>query len=426
MSRLRLLALAQTAIAAACVVLLATTPGSELGHDLPAAVAFAAAFVLLGAFDVWLPMGDSADMTGAVAFAVGLLLSPPAAVAVVVLSRGALAVLKPGTWGLWRLIGDASRQVLVMAGVASLYLVAAKYWAASKYWVIVEGQRPTGSSWQWYALVAVAALLFFAVDFFLLQLRASIRLRSPLWGLLAGNLRLQGWMSGAQVSAAVLCVVIYPVTDMGSWDPFMGSWGLAIVVALLLVMRQAFALLIEVRLAYRSTMEVLARAMEAQDPGRRGHAERVARLATEAGRAMGLHGGELESLNYAALFHDVGRMGHEPVQGIEDAGSSADILANVGFLSGAVPILRVLEAADSLVGSQSEGALVSAYIVARMSDLDDELSSPVEPIGPRFSDTVGCRLYAESRKQVDRAVRRVEALVRSGRLSMEPVGEDVL
>jgi hypothetical protein len=286
-----------------------------------------------------------------------------------------------------------------------------------------SGGRPVG----WYALVAVAAVVFFAIDFLLVQIRASIRLGSPLTSLLAGNLRLQGWMSGAQVSAAMLCLRILPeVPDKGVWGWVMGSWGLVMVVALLLVMRQAFALLLEVRLAYRSTMEVLARAMEAQDPGRRGHAERVARLATEAGRVMRIRGGQLESLNYAALFHDVGQMGHEPIMGIEDAGSSADILANVNFLAGAVPILRVMENAESLDGSLPQSALIAAYIVARMSDLDDDMYSPVLPIGPRFSDAVGSRLYVESRRQVDRAVRRVEMLVRSGRLSMEPVGADVL
>jgi hypothetical protein len=245
-------------------------------------------------------------------------------------------------------------------------------------------------------------------------LKASIRLGTPFVGLLVGNLRLQGWMSAAEICAAVLCVFIWGA---------MAFWGVVIVVCLLLVMRQAFALFMDVRMAYRSTVEVLARAMEAQDPGRRGHGERVARLATNAGRILGMHGGDLESLHYAALFHDVGRPGEEPRTLDAIASGSAEILANVGFLSKAVPILSVLEESEILAGSQSEGTLVSAYIVARMSDLDDELST-VPMIGPRPSDNVGARLYAETRRNVDRALRRVEELLRSGRLELDSIGED--
>ena len=429
MSRVRVLTVVQTVFAGAYVIQSWQGASALSGVVLLPAIALAAAFVLLGLFDVWLPRGDSADMTGAIAFSSALLLPPTTAVAMVVLSRSVLAILRLGKPDSWRPLGDASREVLAMAGAVSVYAYLTPSYAhlAATYPFLAAVDREGGRPLGWYATVAAAAVVFFAVDFFLVQVRASIRLGSPLTSLLAGNLRLQGRMSGAQVFAAMLCVRILPeVPATGPWEWVMGSWGLVMVVALLLVMRQAFALLIEVRLAYRSTMEVLARAMEAQDPGRRGHAERVARLATEAGRVMGLHGGELESLNYAALFHDVGRMGHDPVLGIEDAGSSAEILTNVTFLAGAVPILRVLENANSTSGSLPESSLVSAYIVARMSDLDDDLSLPVKPIGPRFSDSVGCRLYAENRKEVDRAVQRVAALVRSSRLSMEPVGTDVL
>lgn len=361
--------------------------------------AFASAFVVLGVFDVWLPRGDPADMTGAIVFASGALLSPASAATVVIVSRALLTAFRPRRAGVLRMVDDTGRQLLVLACAEGL-----------RWWL---GGWNLGTPIAEYLVVAAAAVLFFVLDFLLLQVRTSIRLGTPLLGLVVGNLRLQGWMSAAEVSAAVLCVVIYEA---------MSVWGLVIVVCLLLVMRQAFALLMEVRLAYRSTVEVLARAMEAQDPGRRSHGERVASLATNAGRMLGLHGAGLESLHYAALFHDVGRLGQESPVELQGT-SSADILGNVGFLSKAVPILAVLESPDSVGGSQSEGTLVSAYVIARMSELDDELSI-VPMIGPRPSDSVGARLYAETRREIDRAVHRVEVLVRSGRLSLETPGED--
>jgi hypothetical protein len=139
-------------------------------------------------------------------------------------------------------------------------------------------------------------------------------------------------------------------------------------------------------------------------------------------RSLGIHGTDLEDLHYAALFHDVGRSGHEsPRADMTGAASSASILANVGFLSKAVPILEVLNE-DEPSGSQSEGALVAAYVVARMSDIDDEMYV-VPMIGPRPSERVGARLYAETRRGVDRAIRRVETLLRAGTLPMDSIGE---
>ena len=45
----------------------------------------------------------------------------------------------------------------------------------------------------------------------------------------------------------------------------MGSWSLIPVVALLLLMRQSYALFLDIRETYRTTVEVLVEAAESQD-----------------------------------------------------------------------------------------------------------------------------------------------------------------
>jgi len=61
--------------------------------------------------------------------------------------------------------------------------------------------------------------------------------------------------------------------------------------------------------AYVSTIAVLADAIEAKDPYTRGHCESVAVTAVQVGRRMGLADEDLEELRYAALLHDVGKIG---------------------------------------------------------------------------------------------------------------------
>ncbi len=64
----------------------------------------------------------------------------------------------------------------------------------------------------------------------------------------------------------------------------------------------------ELEEAYVSTVRVLAAAIDARDAHTLGHSTRVARLSMELGRGMGLDSAELEELEIACLFHDVGKI----------------------------------------------------------------------------------------------------------------------
>lgn len=60
--------------------------------------------------------------------------------------------------------------------------------------------------------------------------------------------------------------------------------------------------------AYVSTVRVLAAAIDARDTYTLGHSTRVSRLSVEFGRELGLSPAELEDLEVACLFHDVGKI----------------------------------------------------------------------------------------------------------------------
>ncbi len=64
----------------------------------------------------------------------------------------------------------------------------------------------------------------------------------------------------------------------------------------------------ELEEAYISTLKVLAAAIDARDPYTMGHSARVAQLSVKMGEAIGLSKKELEDLEIACLFHDVGKI----------------------------------------------------------------------------------------------------------------------
>ena len=359
----------------------------------PKAIALGAALLVLGFFNVWLPRGDAVDTTVPIVFAAAVMLPPVVATGVVLIARCATVALRPQGHTVWTAVEQIGRRALLVCGT---------------FLLLGPGAMPSvvpSQPLSWLAVITATAAAFIALDTLIEQAHAAARFRAPVLALVVGAARLQGWMLAAEVSTAALAVVAFPSLQY---------WSLLVTVGLLLVMRQSFALLLEVRASYTSTVEVLARALEAYDPDRRGHAERVARMCGEAGRRIGLQGRKLESLTYAALFHDVGRLGSDSMDE-EPEHNSAEVLASVGFLSGALPVLRILDTSAEGEASLDENELIGAYLVARFSAFDSELNSGTRE-SDYLSNAIGSRLYSSTRSAVDRAIARVEREARAGSL----------
>ena len=366
---------------------------ATLADTVPTALALAGALLVLGFFNVWLPRGDAVDTTVPIAFAAAVMLPPVIATGVVLLARCATVALRPQGHTAWTAVEQIGRRAILVCGT---FLLLGPMAMSSA----VSSQPLLG-----LAVITATAAGFIVLDTLVEQAHAAVRFRAPLLALVVGAVHLQGWMLAAEVSAASLAVVVFPSLQY---------WGLLVTVGLLLVMRQSFALLLEVRASYTSTVEVLARALEAYDPGRRGHAERVARMCGEAGRRIGLQGRKLESLTYAALFHDVGRLGSDSMDE-EPEHDSAEVLASVGFLSGALPVLRILDTSAEGDASLDENELIGAYLVARFSAFDSGLNSERRE-SDYLSNAIGSRLYSSTRSAVDRAIARVEREAQAGLL----------
>ena len=60
---------------------------------------------------------------------------------------------------------------------------------------------------------------------------------------------------------------------------------------------------------YHEMIECLTTALEAKDPYTKGHSTRVADMAYQLGKLVGLQGDALEDLHFAAHLHDIGKIG---------------------------------------------------------------------------------------------------------------------
>lgn len=65
----------------------------------------------------------------------------------------------------------------------------------------------------------------------------------------------------------------------------------------------------ELKVSFDSFVKTLSRTIDARDPITAGHSERVAEYALLIGDELDLHEGELETLKYASLLHDIGKIG---------------------------------------------------------------------------------------------------------------------
>src|SRR5262245_7456299 len=135
--------------------------------------------------------------------------------------------------------------------------------------------------------------------------------------LLAGIIRLTEGVSVVTVWRTTFAKSISAYLGYGLFGLMMaalwhtpGGWVTALLILLPLhVSRWVFAQYARQQEAYDATVRALVQAVETKDLYTRGHSERVARAAEMMGRELGLREERIESVKYAAILHDVGKLG---------------------------------------------------------------------------------------------------------------------
>jgi diguanylate cyclase (GGDEF)-like protein len=142
-------------------------------------------------------------------------------------------------------------------------------------------------------------------------------------------------------------------------------------------------------------MESLAAAIDARDAYTAGHSRRVQRIALAIGREVGLDGAELDAVSFAALFHDVGKLGVSDdvllkVGPLNEADwweirrhseEGERIIAHLGFLADSTPAIRHhherFDGSGYPDGLRGEEIPVGARVLHVADAIDSMLSSRV-------------------------------------------------
>jgi putative nucleotidyltransferase with HDIG domain len=134
-----------------------------------------------------------------------------------------------------------------------------------------------------------------------------------------------------------------------------GVWGLALVALPFLVARHSFGLYMEIRADLKDFVRALSEVLEEVDPYTRHHSVRVSQYAVRLARGLKLPERLVEEIEYAALVHDLGKIGpqhqhilHKPGVLSHDEqrtmrshpAAGAEIVARVRALRRAAEIVR--------------------------------------------------------------------------------------
>jgi len=134
-----------------------------------------------------------------------------------------------------------------------------------------------------------------------------------------------------------------------------GVWGLALVALPFLVARHSFGLYMEIRADLKDFVRALSEVLEEVDPYTRHHSVRVSQYAVRLARGLKLPEHQVEEIEYAALVHDLGKIGPQHQHILQKPGmlshdeqrtlrshpaAGAEIVARVRALRRAAEIVR--------------------------------------------------------------------------------------
>lgn len=261
-----------------------------------AALLIAAAVVLseLGAVD--LPAGGSASLSYPLLVAATLLYGPPTGAVVAVLSavdvRSLGATLRRGATGQAGNIG----QISTSYAVASWAYVSTGGFVAG---TASKSAFATASVGGILGHLALFSALFMTMNVGFTLVGIALHRRVPLAAVWHASI---SWTLATHVALGFVGLAIAMIVAA---EPL----GFLLFVFPLAVARQLYQRYIGLKDAYLDTVRSLVAAIEAKDPYTRGHSERVAIHAVALGRAAGIPDRQLERLEFAALLHDLGKIG---------------------------------------------------------------------------------------------------------------------
>jgi putative nucleotidyltransferase with HDIG domain len=353
--------------------------------------------------------GASLSLTYPLLVCAVVLLGPTPAGALAVLSTLPFLFHKPRMSGV-RLLGNLSQAVLTALVPAWLYLALGGR--------LLTGVEMSNAAFQGQLVpLLVAATAGVVVNGILFSIGYALVRNASMaeaWRIAVS------WALASQIALGLMGLAIAQVMSRE------GPLGFALFVVPLLVARQTYRRYLSLRETYADTVRSLVAALEAKDPYTKGHSVRVARIAVALARQLGFEDVEVERIEYAALLHDLGKIGisrsvlSKPGALTDDEFDkirehpdiAARILESVPFLDDVTPIVHDHhERVDGLGygrGLAGEGVSTAARVLA-VADSFDAMTAQRPYRGPMSEEAAVAELRANMGSQFDPAA--VEALV---------------
>lgn len=154
--------------------------------------------------------------------------------------------------------------------------------------------------WKWIILYIVVAFVFLIINISIVSFALGAMTNKSARSIWISNFSWSIPNSLALVPLGFLLALLYK---------YWGALALFLLFIPLLACRHAFQLYVDMRENYLNTVEALVQALEAKDTYTSGHSERVGKLAVAMAEELGMNDDKIESLKYAAVLHDVGKIG---------------------------------------------------------------------------------------------------------------------
>ena len=172
---------------------------------------------------------------------------------------------------------------------------------SAKVFQILGGYELSWQGLHFYGVVIVSILVFFLSNAFLVGEVVSLSQRTSLRSFWREK-NTQGilFQYFALFPFSLLLYLVYS---------YIGYWGIILFFFPLIVARYSFKLFADTRKNHLQLLQALTMALDVRDSYTAGHSSRVAQLSLQIAERLHLPSSKREVLRYAAILHDVGKIG---------------------------------------------------------------------------------------------------------------------
>jgi HD-GYP domain-containing protein (c-di-GMP phosphodiesterase class II) len=190
-----------------------------------------------------------------------------------------------------------------------------------------------------------------------------------------------------------------------------GVWGLLLCVIPFLVARHSFRRYMEIHSDLKDFVRALSEVLEEVDPYTRHHSVRVSQYSMRLGRGMQLPEREVDEIEYAALVHDLGKIGPQHQHILQKPGSLSyeeqrTLRAHPAAGADIVARVRALRRASEIVRSHHERPDGRGYPYGLRSE-DVPLGARILNVADAFDAMTSDRPYRRA-LSVDAALRELQ------------------